>query len=275
MKKITTSPAGVVKQQISSDPYSLARYYPCEKSKTWVDIFWCVEWCLPKAQIFTQTNLPDPYFHLVFDSGNVSLVAPVLNQYSYTMQGRGHIFGVKFNVGLIPSLLGLRAKDLVDKTYDVQALRRWEVFAGIDEINQQISAVNGHHEKQTTLFKEWFCYFFPERSNTDIQRAQTLLEIVKSEKHINSVSVLSEYSGIGVRTIQRLFDDYVGVQPKWFIRKQRMHNALADIEKSNGSMTAMALDLGFSDQAHFSREFKYFIGVTPCEYRIKFRVNRP
>jgi len=33
-----------------------------------------------------------------------------------------------------------------------------------------------------------------------------------------------------------------------------------------------ALDSGFYDQSHFTNYFKYFVGVTPKEYQIRFNI---
>lgn len=53
-----------------------------------------------------------------------------------------------------------------------------------------------------------------------------------------------------------------------YIRVQRARQALA---QSDASLGEIALDAGFCDQAHFSRTFVEFTGMTPGEYRRRAR----
>jgi len=70
-----------------------------------------------------------------------------------------------------------------------------------------------------------------------------------------------------VRTMQRLFARHVGVSPKWVIRRKRLHEAaerLADDDPPD--LAALAVDLGYADQAHFVRDFRDLVGVPPGSY---------
>jgi AraC-like DNA-binding protein len=85
---------------------------------------------------------------------------------------------------------------------------------------------------------------------------------------INRVDELAPQVGLGARALQRLFSDYVGVSPKWVIRRSRLHDAasrLANEEPVN--LTHLAQELGYSDQAHFTRDFKAVVGRSPSDYR--------
>jgi AraC-like DNA-binding protein len=69
------------------------------------------------------------------------------------------------------------------------------------------------------------------------------------------------------RTLQRLFRRYVGVGPKWVLRRYRLHDGADLLARGEAAELAdLALALGYFDQAHFSREFKDQIGLTPAEY---------
>jgi AraC-like DNA-binding protein len=69
------------------------------------------------------------------------------------------------------------------------------------------------------------------------------------------------------RTLQRLFARYVGVSPKWVIQRYRLHEAAERLAAGELIHQAeLALDLGYSDQAHFVRDFKSIVGVSPAAY---------
>jgi AraC-like DNA-binding protein len=75
-------------------------------------------------------------------------------------------------------------------------------------------------------------------------------------------------SGMSVRSLQRLFGDYVGVSPKWVMRRARLHEAALRADGGEPvDWAALAIDLGYADQAHLTREFTATIGVPPSRYR--------
>ena len=69
------------------------------------------------------------------------------------------------------------------------------------------------------------------------------------------------------RSLQRLFAEYVGVGPKWVIRRYRIYDALERAATTASvDWVRLATDLGYSDQAHFSREFTSIVGTSPTRY---------
>ena len=72
---------------------------------------------------------------------------------------------------------------------------------------------------------------------------------------------------MSARTLQRLFRRYVGVGPKWVLQRYRLHEAAERIADGyDGDWAALALDLGYFDQAHFIKDFKALVGCSPAEY---------
>jgi AraC-like DNA-binding protein len=82
------------------------------------------------------------------------------------------------------------------------------------------------------------------------------------------VDELATEVGLGERALQRLFGEYVGVSPKWVIRRFRLHDAASRLAKAEDvNLTHLAQELGYSDQAHFTRDFKAIVGRSPSDYR--------
>jgi AraC-like DNA-binding protein len=74
-------------------------------------------------------------------------------------------------------------------------------------------------------------------------------------------------SGYSHRTFISLFHRAVGLTPKVYCRILRFQRALRRVSAGTASWLDVALAAGYSDQAHFNREFRTFVGVTPTEYR--------
>ncbi len=73
-------------------------------------------------------------------------------------------------------------------------------------------------------------------------------------------------SGYSHRTLIDLFSGAVGLSPKRYARVRRFHTALR-YASQDASWADIAASVGYSDQAHFVREFREFAGVTPARYR--------
>lgn len=58
--------------------------------------------------------------------------------------------------------------------------------------------------------------------------------------------------------------------PKWLLRRQRLHDAVAMIDAGfDGSLADLAADLGWYDQNQFTRDFGRMVGVSPSAYRTR------
>jgi AraC-like DNA-binding protein len=81
------------------------------------------------------------------------------------------------------------------------------------------------------------------------------------------VSDLADHAGTSVRTVQRRVRTSTGCPPKRFLAMQRFRRSVYEIAVGGEGLSVIASDLGFSDQAHLTREFRRHAGVTPGAFR--------
>jgi AraC-like DNA-binding protein len=87
------------------------------------------------------------------------------------------------------------------------------------------------------------------------------------DRDIARVEDVANRFAIPPRTLQRLFARYVGVSPKWVLRRFRLHEAAALLATEQDRPWAeVAAELGYFDQSHFIRDFTAAIGLTPVAY---------
>jgi AraC-like DNA-binding protein len=83
-----------------------------------------------------------------------------------------------------------------------------------------------------------------------------------------SIGAAVEQSGLSHRHFVALFRRAVGLAPKTYARVLRFQSALRVARKDDApSWAALANAAGYSDQAHFNRDFVEFAGVTPTAYQ--------
>lgn len=88
------------------------------------------------------------------------------------------------------------------------------------------------------------------------------------DRSLVRVSQVEMALGIGRRSLQRLFERYIGVSPKWVLARYRMHDVVTALDEGYvGPLGELAAEHGWFDQAHFTRDFTRLVGVPPGEYR--------
>ena len=80
-----------------------------------------------------------------------------------------------------------------------------------------------------------------------------------------SLDALSELAGMSKFHLNRKFKASVGITPSVFLMSLRVDRAKALLRQGE-PIAHVAVDLGFADQAHFTRTFRRYVGVTPGRY---------
>jgi len=80
------------------------------------------------------------------------------------------------------------------------------------------------------------------------------------------VSRLTDDTGLSQRHLSRKFQQYVGLSPKEYLRVCRFIGSLQYLKRYPAlSLTEVAYESGYYDQAHFNRDYKAYTGHTPGE----------
>ena len=77
---------------------------------------------------------------------------------------------------------------------------------------------------------------------------------------------LAAVAGVGTFRLLRAFRKVHGVPPHRYQLAQRIERAKRLIRDQAGPLAAIAFETGFADQAHLTRNFKRWAGVTPYAY---------
>jgi AraC-like DNA-binding protein len=83
---------------------------------------------------------------------------------------------------------------------------------------------------------------------------------------------LASFAGLSECHFSRAFRQSVGMPPHRYVVSRRVAVGAALIERTERSMTDVALSIGFSDHSHFTRTFGRMTGEMPSAYR---RSRRP
>jgi AraC-like DNA-binding protein len=86
------------------------------------------------------------------------------------------------------------------------------------------------------------------------------------------IARVADKTGLSSRRFIELFKQHVGMTPKLFCRVQRFQKVLRRITSGKPvNWSAVALDGGYFDQAHFIHDFRAFSGISPSKYLADYR----
>ena len=84
---------------------------------------------------------------------------------------------------------------------------------------------------------------------------------------------LASMSKMSLRAFERQFLASFHLTPQKYLRKLRLRIASRALIYTNEALSEVALSCGFSDQSHFSLEFRRQFGRTPREYREYYKLT--
>lgn len=106
----------------------------------------------------------------------------------------------------------------------------------------------------------------------DLKQIQIAAQMLYREKGQFRVSELAEYCNLSARQLQRQFQGVLGVSPKTLARTIRFEEIRSRLMFSpETNLTDLAYQFGYTDQAHFIRDFKDLTGKTPGEFALEMQ----
>ena len=255
-------PRGVLrKQDPPAGKFRHARLSPAPELVSWIDHYWMVSWDLRGCEPRLVESLPHPNVQVVFEKPESRAWGIATHRFSRVLEGKAHAFGIKFTPGGFYPFLRQAVSSLADSSLPAPEVLGPEAL----RLEQEILST----EDEARMKEAADAFLLARRPDPDAKAtlAHELVERILHEPEIVSVEELAARSGMSVRSLQRLFSQYVGATPKWVIRRYRLHELLERMHSGTRlNWAQLAADLGYFDQAHLIHDFKAVTGVAPTEY---------
>lgn len=228
---------------------------------TLVERYWLVSWDLPPGRRNPVTLLPHPCVNLVYDRGVVAVAGVGRERFTYVQEGSGRVFGVKFRPGGFRPFLAGPVSAWTDQTRPLSTL--WGADASL--FASALAAAPDLPALVETAERHLRAHWPPP--DPEVAEVGRIVHALLHDRTITRVDEVCTRFTVTPRTLQRLFQRYVGVSPKWVLRRYRLHEAAARLaEGTAGTWAEVAADLGYFDQPHFIRDFTRAVGMTPAAY---------
>lgn len=222
---------------------------------------------LPKGTVEIIFNFSEP-IRYINPSLKISSVLPSVfinginfKPFELLKTGRQEFLGIQINA------IGLRL------LFDIPAV---ELNNGVYEGKYVCTQLNSLYEKlfcaqsfyrQVDIILAWIRKRVPVLDcKHSVDRARKLLN--ENCGNGQSVKQLSEALCLSDRQLRRFCRDWLGMNTEDFIHYNRYLRSLHLLHHSSQCLTRVGIDSGYFDQSHFIREFRFYTGMTPRQYRL-------
>jgi AraC-like DNA-binding protein len=254
-------PRGVLHPRLVHGEFQHARRAPSSALAGVVEHYWHVSWDLRGLPAQQQETLPHPNVHYVIEPPLTGIFGVHTGRFVRVLEGRGRVFGIKFKAGGFFPFYGAPVSELRNRSLDP---RRLFGDAAVGFESDVLEAAN--IDAMVTAAERLLLAHLPA-VDSNVARISELVAGIAADPNLTSVDAIVQHCGLTKRALQRLFNQYVGVSPKWVINRYRLHEAIAQMQAGASiSWTDLALALGYFDQAHFIRDFRKLVGRPPAEY---------
>jgi AraC-like DNA-binding protein len=253
----TASTRGILRPHEGRRHFRLTRELPAPDLATWVERLWMVEWDLREP--YTQELLNHPTINMAVEATSAGIFGIRTERDQRTISGTGRVVGVKFRPGAFQPFYGGSVHQLTNRVLPLTA-----VFGPAGD--ELADAVRAEADAPFAVMEDFLRARLPE-PDPQLDVLADIVGTMLEDPAVVRVDELAARHAMSPRSLQRLFRRYVGVSPKWVLRRYRLHEAAERIaEGRDGDWAATALELGYFDQAHFIRDFKALIGASPAQY---------
>lgn len=241
------------------------RYPPAPGMRELVRRYWIPIWSLPPGMSSVQRVLPYPVCLLVVAHDYSIMVGVDTGLARKELAGVGWAFGVMLQPSTGSMLLGGPVSQLTNRRMplvDVPGVNGLALTEQVRAALRDSPASETSHQAAIDVVEDALGGVGPVDEEGSL--VNRVVEFVESRSDVQRVGQVSAEFGIGERGLQRLTARRIGLTPKWLIQRRRLHESAERLRSGDRvNLAAVAADLGYADQAHFTRDFRAVTGVTP------------
>lgn len=173
--------------------------------------------------------------------------------------GQQHLFGIRLHPGMVKSLLGVLPFELKNTQIDLTLIK--------PHFNTL-----WHQLKEAIAFEDRVKIIedgLPVLPAADCVRTHKLCSLFLEDglQRFQTIIGLSQQVYYSTRQLNRKTQSLFGISAEELITYKKYLHAVKLMHYKNDSLTAVAYEAGFFDQAHFCRIFKSYTGITARQYR--------
>lgn len=249
---------------------------PVAELQPFVKCFWTME-AEREEQPIRQRIVPDGCMEMIFNYGDrfrqyfedgTSILQPksfVFGQITSFIEvaptGVTGIIATRFLPEGLTPFLDIAVAELENKAVSIE-----EVFGEKGkQLEQDVISASDNQQRISIIETFLFSRLTEPKAIDAITRA--CVEVIFQSQGQLGVVELADKVNVNRRNMERKFTAAIGMSPKQLSRVARLQATLKMLDqKKYTSLTSLAYENGYYDQAHFIKDFKEFTGMSPKSF---------
>lgn len=242
----------------------LVRLPPGSATDRYIEWYWAVGWDLRGKPPYRAEVLSYPSVNVTFERSETRTGGFVngvtTTKFIRELSGLGETFGIRFRAGGFGAFTGLDVGSFRDRAVPLA-----EVLPDAGDLTERVLDAPTVEGRRRVV--EQYLADHPAIEDPTYRLVLRIIDAMAADQELTRVDHIAERFGVPARTLQRMFRRYVGAGPKWVLRRYRLQDGADLLARGRTEdLAALAAELGYFDQAHFSREFTAEVGMAPLEY---------
>jgi AraC-like DNA-binding protein len=237
---------------------------------TYVACYWSLRGRVAAGEEQDRAVVPDACLDILFNlapstPGSVAsrVIGAMTRPLPVRDAGALDLLGVRFRPGGAAAFVRLPVVEVTDDTLSLEDA--WGAAARA--LTERLQEAESTSARLAILDAELSARLEAARAASDT-RILDATGLAERAAGTVGVDALAHATSLGRRQLERRFLAVVGLTPKTACRVLRFQAALTRLRaRPEHSLSRIALDSGYHDQAHFTRDFRAFAGVPPGAYR--------
>jgi len=251
--------------------HTVHRYQAPDELSGLVRRFWIPVWSVPTGEASVQQVLQHPVALLIITPAYARFYGVTSGLSSTTLEGDGFGVGVLFEPAAGALLTGGSMADWTDRHADLTDVLGDDGRQLAEEVLDLMAgdpAAEASHRAAIAAVTKALAPFLPV--DDEGRLVNEVVRFVEERTEVTRVAQVCEQFGLSERTLQRLTQRRLGLNPKWVIQRRRLHEAADRLRAGTASLAAVAAELGYADQAHLTRDVRSVTGLTPGELAARY-----
>jgi len=252
-------------------------YTPLPELQPFVKCFWTLDDDVVDENPVKQRVLPDGCMEMIFHYGN--LYRQYFEDGSSIIQPRSFVFGqittyieiaptgttglvaARFLPDGLKPFLEIPVSSLANKAVAIS-----DVFGEKGKLLENNIIAAADNQQRIKLIESFLLSRLADPKTINAITKDCIDIIFQSQGQLDMVELAGKLK-INRRNMERKFTTAIGMSPKQLSRVVRLQATLKMLDQKNfTSLTSLAYENGYYDQAHFIKDFKEFTGMSPKSF---------
>ena len=245
-------------------------FEPPEPLSKFIKCFWILE-RLYDAETPSENVLPDSYIEFILNFGSryyleregdlpsIFMIGLLKRPLPFYANGKVKLVCIRFYPWGPFSLLGSNIKETINTKFNLNVQETL-----LDSLGEHLN--QNEYEEAVKCLSDFILEIYL-RKNFDKNTVDSAAQILYRDMGEVRIEELAKMCNVTQRTLQRNFNNRLGISPKSYASNVRFDTAKKKLSHNpNMDLTVLAHESGYYDQAHFIRDFKIYCGCTPSEF---------